>query len=96
VAGRAELLLRRVEREGLQDLRAGVEELLMEFADGLRMFEDDLRGEGTRLDIAALLEFDEVAAVTEDDPLLEPLEDAFPRSASAALSFRPSRPGFSQ
>src|SRR5207247_6476196 len=73
--GRRQLLLARVEGEALQDLGAGVEELLMELLHRCRMFEDDFRGEGARLHVPALLQFEEVPSVAEHGPLVEALED---------------------
>src|SRR5207245_10001544 len=79
-----EFLLAGVEREGLQDRRAGIEELLMELPDGRRMLEDDLRREGTRLHVPAFLELEQVTPVAEDHALLQLIEDparAFPAAA---------------
>src|SRR3989475_10209683 len=76
VPDRREFLLARVEGEGLQALRARVEELLMELFPRGRMLEDAFRREGPRLDVASFPELEQVTAITEHDALLQLLEDA--------------------
>src|SRR5207245_6939422 len=85
IPDRREFLFARVEGEGLQDLRAGVEELLMELLHRGRMLEDDFRREGSRLNVTAFLEFEQITAITQNDTFLQLLKDAFvPRILATA------------
>ena len=47
----------------------------MELLHRRGMFEDDFRGEGARLHVPALLQFEEVSSVAEHGPFVEALED---------------------
>ena len=47
----------------------------MELLHGGGMLQDDLRREGTRLHVPALLQFEQVPAVAQNDALREPFED---------------------
>ena len=71
----------RVVRERLDHVRAGVDEVSVELLDEIGVFEDHLRHEGARLEIAAPLELEEVPLGADDGPGGEPLEKTGPDSA---------------
>ena len=48
----------------------------MELRQRVGVLDHDLGGERARLDVAALLELEQVAAVAEDRPVGQPVEDA--------------------
>jgi hypothetical protein len=70
-----ELVVARVEGHRLEHLGAGAQELAVELRERLGMLDHDLGRERAGLDVAPLLELEQVAAVAEDAPLREPLED---------------------
>ena len=53
-----------------------MDELPVQLGHELRVVEHDLGDEGARLEVAAPLEFEEVALRADDRPLLEPLEES--------------------
>jgi hypothetical protein len=70
-----ELVVAGVEGHGLEHLGTGAEELTMELRESVRMLDDHFRREGTRLDVATLLELQQVAAVAQDRSFGETLQD---------------------
>ena len=90
VAGPVQLLARAEKRQRLQHLRAGVEELAVQFAQRIGMLDGDLGRElaaaaagadllaaGAAVDVAAALQFDQIAAVADDRSLLDKFSDRF-------------------
>ena len=82
VAGAAQLLARAEKRERLQHLRAGAEKLAVQLAQRVGMLDRDLRRElpaaaagadllaaRAAVDVAAALQFDQIAAVADDGAL---------------------------
>ena len=87
ISDRRELLFARIEGEGLQDLRARVEELLVQLLHGGGMLEDDLRRERPGLNVAALLEFEQVATIAQDNALSQ-----LPENPRIPGAFAPASP----
>ena len=73
---RRELVVARVEGHRLQHLGTRAQELAVELREGVRMLDHHLGRERARLDVAALLELEQVAAVAEDGAIGESFEDA--------------------
>ncbi len=76
LADQPQLLAVPVVGEGLDDVRAGVDELAMQPLDELRVVEHDLGDERAGLQVAAPLALEQVALRADDGTLLEPLEQA--------------------
>src|SRR5262249_33191714 len=62
--------------EGLDDIRAGMDEFAVQLLDELGMLEHDLRDEGAGLGIPAGLELEEIALGTDHRALRQPLHEA--------------------
>ena len=63
-----------IEGEGLYDLGAGADELLMQLLHGIRVLQDDLRSEGTGNDITPLFHLQYVSAIAEDHAFGKPVK----------------------
>src|SRR6185437_2598433 len=69
----AQLLAMRVIGEGLDDVRAGMDELAMELGDQIGVLEHHFGDEGAGLQIAASLELEEIALGADHRPGGKPL-----------------------
>src|SRR5918996_53752 len=74
---RGQLVLAGVEREGLEDLRPGPEELAVELGQRLGVGQAHLGRERAGPDVPALLQLEQVATVAEDGALGQPLQETW-------------------
>jgi hypothetical protein len=71
----SQLVVARVERHRGQELGARAHELTMELGQRLGMLDGHLRGERSGLDVPALLQLQQVPAITEHGSLRQALQD---------------------